>query len=324
MSKKEDKVYTKEEAARAVLAKAHEMLKNSILTKSNTAHEIEAGEEPNNDDAETPEYLANADIENSDTKKNKKKAGEGSISDENEEHVEAEDMDEESESDEESDFGSAESSDEDEVEEEVEEETEEEDYDEDDDKDDENDKFSKYAKSESASKKKKKKKKKKDSSRVEEMTDEEDKKLDQSGEYVHGALGKSVKDMKTGEELSSKEQKARAKIQTESGDQGLGSKQHAKIEAYRRRSRSATEAATNRRNKKMAKSEVATKDGIEKVYEFLAKSCEKKADIEEKQSSKEEKKNKLKKMAGQMKPQEPTAPVEQMKPQSGGTGMKGY
>jgi len=322
MSKKEDKVYTKEEAARAVLAKAHEMLKNSILTKSNTAHEIEAGEEPNNDDAETPEYLANADIENSDTKKNKKKAGEGSISDENEEHVEAEDMDEESESDEESDFGSAESSDEDEVEEEVEEETEEEDYDEDDDKDDENDKFSKYAKSESASKKKKKKKK--DSSRVEEMTDEEDKKLDQSGEYVHGALGKSVKDMKTGEELSSKEQKARAKIQTESGDQGLGSKQHAKIEAYRRRSRSATEAATNRRNKKMAKSEVATKDGIEKVYEFLAKSCEKKADIEEKQSSKEEKKNKLKKMAGQMKPQEPTAPVEQMKPQSGGTGMKGY
>lgn len=322
MSKKEDKVYTKEEAARAVLAKAHEMLKNSILTKSNTAHEIEAGEEPNNDDAETPEYLANADIENSDTKKNKKKAGEGSISDENEEHVEAEDMDEESESDEESDFGSAESSDEDEVEEEVEEETEEEDYDEDDDKDDENDKFSKYAKSESASKKKKKKKK--DSSRVEEMTDEEDKKLDQSGEYVHGALGKSVKDMKTGEELSSKEQKARAKIQTESGDQGLGSKQHAKIEAYRRRSQSATEAATNRRNKKMAKSEVATKDGIEKVYEFLAKSCEKKADIEEKQSSKEEKKNKLKKMAGQMKPQEPTAPVEQMKPQSGGTGMKGY
>jgi len=322
MSKKEDKVYTKEEAARAVLAKAHEMLKNSILTKSNTAHEIEAGEEPNNDDAETPEYLANADIENSDTKKNKKKAGEGSISDENEEHVEAEDMDEESESDEESDFGSAESSDEDEVEEEVEEETEEEDYDEDDDKDDENDKFSKYAKSESASKKKKKKKK--DSSRVEEMTDEEDKKLDQSGEYVHGALGKSVKDMKTGEELSSKEQKARAKIQTESGDQGLGSKQHAKIEAYRRRSQSATKAATNRRNKKMAKSEVATKDGIEKVYEFLAKSCEKKADIEEKQSSKEEKKNKLKKMAGQMKPQEPTAPVEQMKPQSGGTGMKGY
>lgn len=63
--KKTEKFYTPEEVAVAVLKKAQELLKNSALIKANTSHEIEIGEEPNNDDAEAPEYLANADIENS-------------------------------------------------------------------------------------------------------------------------------------------------------------------------------------------------------------------------------------------------------------------
>lgn len=63
--KKTEKFYTPEEVAVAVLKKAQELLKNSPLVKANTSHEVEAGEEPNNDEAEAPEYLANADIEDS-------------------------------------------------------------------------------------------------------------------------------------------------------------------------------------------------------------------------------------------------------------------
>lgn len=71
---KEEKTYTAEEVAKIVLAKAHELLKNhrekhEKLAKANTSHEIEAGEEPNNDDAECPEYLANADLTPSKPKK---------------------------------------------------------------------------------------------------------------------------------------------------------------------------------------------------------------------------------------------------------------
>lgn len=62
---KEEKFYTAEEVARAILAKAHDMLKASSLVKANSSHEIESGGEPSNDEAEAPEYLANADIENS-------------------------------------------------------------------------------------------------------------------------------------------------------------------------------------------------------------------------------------------------------------------
>lgn len=70
---KKEKSYSPEEVARAILAKAHSMLKDSTLNKANTAHEIEAGEEPRNDDAEAPEYLANADIEDADGGEKKKK-----------------------------------------------------------------------------------------------------------------------------------------------------------------------------------------------------------------------------------------------------------
>lgn len=63
-TKQTEKMYTAEEVAQAVLKKAQEMIKNH-LAKANTSHEIEAGGEPSNDEAEAPEYLANADIENS-------------------------------------------------------------------------------------------------------------------------------------------------------------------------------------------------------------------------------------------------------------------
>jgi len=59
----EDKKYSAEEAARLVLSAIHGTLKKSELLKSNTSHEVETGDEPNNDDAECPEYLAQADIE---------------------------------------------------------------------------------------------------------------------------------------------------------------------------------------------------------------------------------------------------------------------
>ncbi len=77
---KQEKFYTAEEVAHAVLKKAHELLKASSLYKANTSHELETGEEPHNDEAEAPEYLANADIENSGAhgeKKNKKSAAPG-------------------------------------------------------------------------------------------------------------------------------------------------------------------------------------------------------------------------------------------------------
>ena len=63
MNDENSKIYTAEEAAILVLKKTEELLKNSKLTKSNTSHEVEAGAEPNNEDAECPAYLAEADIE---------------------------------------------------------------------------------------------------------------------------------------------------------------------------------------------------------------------------------------------------------------------
>lgn len=62
--KNEEKFYTPQEVAVAVLKKAEELIK-ARLAKANTSHEVETGEEPHNDEAEAPEYLASADIENS-------------------------------------------------------------------------------------------------------------------------------------------------------------------------------------------------------------------------------------------------------------------
>jgi hypothetical protein len=75
--KNEEKFYTPREVAQAVLKRTHELIND--LKKTNSSHEVEAGGEPSNDEAEAPEYLANADIENSGAhgEKNKKakKAG---------------------------------------------------------------------------------------------------------------------------------------------------------------------------------------------------------------------------------------------------------
>lgn len=79
--KEEEKFYTPEEVAIAVLKKAQELLRNSSLFKANSSHEVENGEEPNNDDAECPPSLEEADIENSGahgekkSKKGKAKSG---------------------------------------------------------------------------------------------------------------------------------------------------------------------------------------------------------------------------------------------------------
>jgi hypothetical protein len=78
---KEEKFYTPEEVAVAVLKKTHELLKASSLFKANSSHEIENGGEPSNDEAEAPAYLAEADIENSGAhgEKGKKKASKPGI-----------------------------------------------------------------------------------------------------------------------------------------------------------------------------------------------------------------------------------------------------
>jgi len=70
------KTYTPEEVAAAVLKKTYEMWGQSVLAKAvNTSHEVELGEEPNNDDAEAPEYLAEADIEDDYKEDEKRKKG---------------------------------------------------------------------------------------------------------------------------------------------------------------------------------------------------------------------------------------------------------
>jgi hypothetical protein len=100
---KEEKFYTAQEVAVKVLEKAHEMMKKSEIFKSNTAHEVEAGEEPKNDDSECPEYLADADIENDgahgEKEGKKKKGAEGDKHSEEPEHEEGMEPEEEKEHD---------------------------------------------------------------------------------------------------------------------------------------------------------------------------------------------------------------------------------
>lgn len=56
------KEYTPQEAAIAILKKCQELYSVSVLAKANTAHEIETGGEPNNDEAECPEQLASGEV----------------------------------------------------------------------------------------------------------------------------------------------------------------------------------------------------------------------------------------------------------------------
>ena len=54
---KKNKSYSPEEVAVIILEKVKNLYKSSTLAKNNTAHEIEGGSEPVNNDAECPEYL---------------------------------------------------------------------------------------------------------------------------------------------------------------------------------------------------------------------------------------------------------------------------
>ena len=79
MSDKKEKDYSAYEAAIAVLNKVQDMYKTSNVYKSNSSHELEPGEEPNNDDAECPDYLSEAESsplgEGGEGKKKKKAEG---------------------------------------------------------------------------------------------------------------------------------------------------------------------------------------------------------------------------------------------------------
>lgn len=77
----EKKEFTPQETAVAVLKKALELYKNSDLYKSNSAHEVDPGEEPNNDDAECPESLADQGTKFEAKHEQKKKKVEGDSSD---------------------------------------------------------------------------------------------------------------------------------------------------------------------------------------------------------------------------------------------------
>lgn len=92
----DEKYYTPQEVAIEILNKAREMLKNSKLAKANTAHEVEDGGEPRNDDAECPDFLA---AKGKKDKKDKKKQWDKDAIEDHENESD-EDSDEDSDGDE--------------------------------------------------------------------------------------------------------------------------------------------------------------------------------------------------------------------------------
>lgn len=104
------KEYSAVEVARKVLERVQEQLKKNeeLLSKAkNTAHEIEAGQEPSAENAECPEYLASADMsgeasesQSEAPKKKKKPESEESESEEMEESDDSEESESEDESEE--------------------------------------------------------------------------------------------------------------------------------------------------------------------------------------------------------------------------------
>ena len=89
MSDEQEKNYSQYEAAITVLKKVQDMYK---ISKSNSSHELEPGEEPNNDDAECPDYLSEAESsplgEGGENKKKKKAEGEAGAEGSQPEHEE--------------------------------------------------------------------------------------------------------------------------------------------------------------------------------------------------------------------------------------------
>jgi hypothetical protein len=103
----EKKMFTAEEVARMLLEKAHNTLKKheDILKKSkNTAHEIDAGEEPKNDEAECPDSLkgeGNSTASKSESKKENSPAAESENAEMEDEPLSDDESEEESDENEE-------------------------------------------------------------------------------------------------------------------------------------------------------------------------------------------------------------------------------
>jgi hypothetical protein len=78
------KTYTASEVARMILEKTHQTLRKheELLKSKNSAHEIDLGEEPNNDEAECPESLKASGSASSGEKSEKKPKAESSESSE--------------------------------------------------------------------------------------------------------------------------------------------------------------------------------------------------------------------------------------------------
>jgi len=92
------KEYSPEQVAKSILEKCSELYKSETIAKANTAHELETGAEPNNDDAECPEQLASdgTSLDSGEKKDKKKKIGEdgaeGEESSEGSEDIDSEDV----------------------------------------------------------------------------------------------------------------------------------------------------------------------------------------------------------------------------------------
>jgi len=305
MSKKDDKSYTAHDAALAVLKKAQEMLKKSTLAKANTAHEVEAGGEPKSEGSEAPEYLANADIEStSGTDRNEapdqiKQA-----------HVDTDDAEKEKKR-KKYDGAMKASDDDEEKEEEIEEDQE--DYgSEEEDKDDDQEDYHQKGK--------------------DVPTDKGTKHFGKS-EDVEAAAKAVMGDKDLDDVLDKMPKDKRDDVLRKLREmKKMGKSKGSMMAACKSE---LAKCGEMERGKKMKKSESNHKDGISKVYGFLAKSYAKKADEkrmatpEEMQSleeAKKEKKKKLKKMAGETA----KAPKDMMKPQSNSSmppvpsGKQGY
>ena len=179
---KEDKYYSPQEVAAKILETVHNRMKKSELFKNNTSHEIELGQEPNNDDAEAPEYLADANIEDDykedESRKGKKKKSGDNIDESDPEHEQGMDASEEKEHDAAENEADEEDADNIEADEELEE-------------DDADMKETKKIISDAASDNDKKKMDKSEDAsdnKVKEMSSEEDLGLDKPGEYERGNI----------------------------------------------------------------------------------------------------------------------------------------
>jgi len=94
----DNKTYTAQEVARMILEKTQETLKKheELLKSKNSAHEIDLGEEPKNDEAECPESLKANGSASSDKKSEKKPlAGEAEKKEESVAHETSESKEEE-------------------------------------------------------------------------------------------------------------------------------------------------------------------------------------------------------------------------------------